>query len=134
MNRTAILLATLTGATAVAIYLNKDFLWEVVECALYDKQKLEAVHKLRKVRVVLTNFVKELEIAETMSNNDKASNGTLTAQTKKLICGLSVDLDYVFDSLDAIQGDQSVRLLRKQLVDDFKEYAKRVDQLAALMR
>lgn len=134
MNRTAIVLATLTGATAVAIYLNRDILWEVAECAFFDKQKLEAIQKLRKIRVVLTNFVKELDIAESMSKSDIASDGTLTAQTKKLICGLSVDLDYVFDSLDAIQGDQSVKSLRKQLVDDFKEYAKRVDRLAALMR
>lgn len=134
MNKSMIIVGALAGASAVAIYYNKELLWEVVECAMYDQQKIHALHKLRKIRVVLTTFVKELENAEKMSKTDAAGDGTLDVQAKKLICGLSVDLDYIFDSLDAIQGDQCVKAERKKLVDDFKEYAKRVDRLTALMR
>lgn len=130
MNKVTLSVGVLVGAVAIAIYLHKELLWEVAECAMYDKDKVQAIHKLRKIRLVLTNFIKELEIVEKLSSGD----GVLDVHTKNQICGLSVDLDYIFDSLDSIQGDIAIRSERKKLVDDFKAYAQRVDKLAALIR
>lgn len=130
MNKVTLSVGVLAGTVAVAIYLNKELLWEVAECFVYDKEKVKAIQKLRKIRLVLNNFIKELELVEKLSSSD----GVLDAKTKKHICGLSVDLDYIFDSLDAIQGDIAIKSERKKLVDDFKEYGNRVDRLAALIR
>jgi len=130
----AAVLSVLALGAVVALYWNKDFLSEELECVCSDAKKEEALRKLQRVRTVLHDFAAELNKVEASCKKSQQCGEKIDAETKRVIPGLSVDLDYIFDTLDAIQGDAAVKTRRKKLVDEFKALAQRVDNLTVFLR
>lgn len=130
----AAVLSVLALSTVAVLYWNKDFLSEEFECICSDAKKEEALRKLQRVRIVLHDFATELNRVEEACEKSKLSGEKVDPEIKRMIPGLSVDLDYIFDTLDAIQGDTAVKTRRKKLVDEFKALAQRVDNLTVFMR
>lgn len=129
-----IVICLLAACTAACIYLNKDRISEEIECALSDPKKEEVLRKLQRVRKALCEFVAELERVEKECKKSTLAGEKIDPAIKRVIPGLSVDLDYIFDTLDAIVGDASVKTKRKKLVDEFKALAQRVDDLTVHLR
>lgn len=112
-------------------YNHWDTIIEIAENVRYDKEKVIALHQLRKVRKALANYMKELDAAELKMDHSRNSNGVIDPVTKNSIRGLSMDLDFVLTSLDKIHGDATIKAERKRLVDEFEKLSGRVDALVA---
>lgn len=127
----ATVLALAVCAVGSAAYYNWDTLVELAELVMYDSKKAEALLKLRKVRTVLKSFRQELQATEGRVMVMHAEGRKADSKTKNTICGLSMDLDFVFASLDKIEGDSGIKAERKRLVTEFEGLIPRVDALEA---
>lgn len=126
-------LALAVCAVGAAAYYNWDTIVEIGELVVYDSKKADALSKLRKVRMVLNNFRQELKATEGRVMVMHAEGRKADSQTKNTIGGLSMDLDFVFASLDKIEGDSGIKAERKRLVAEFEAFVLRVDALEAFV-
>jgi hypothetical protein len=127
--------ALVTGvAIGAVLYYRWDTVAELAECAMYDKNKAENLHKLRKIRVALRTYECDLKATEESAKSSAARGESISPATRNAICGLSIDFDFILASLDKVEGDAEIKKERKRLVDEFKSFSKRVDVLEGLAR
>jgi len=132
---TKIAILSLTVASiAVTAYLFRNDISDELECLLSNSTKEAALRKLQRFRIALRDLATDVQKAEIAVESCKESGEGLNPEVRRMITGLSVDLDYIFDTLDAVTGDMSIKERRKKLVDDFKDLANRVDALSTLVK
>ena len=125
----AAILSVAVASIAVLVYMYRNDISEEVECLCSDSKKEASIRKLQRFRVALRELATDVQNAEIALHKVKESKQDIGPEVKRMITILSVDLDYIFDTLDAVTGDTAVKERRKKLVDEFKELAHRVDVL-----
>lgn len=132
---TKLAIFSLTVASiAVTAYLFRNDISDELECLLSNSTKEAALRKLQRFRIALRDLAADVLKAEIAVKSCKESGEHLNSEVKRTITGLSVDLDYIFDTLDAVTGDMTVKERRKKLVDEFKDLAHRVDALSTFIK
>ena len=102
------------------------------------------VNLLEKLKIVDDNLKKDLEFIETkyivlvLNNNSNLINKCLYKEIKDSLVEMNSELDFIFSTIDSINiseiNSNSYRMdlikqNRKRLVDNFKQYAEKVDKL-----
>lgn len=140
MNQSTAKIAALASVAAVGalsvflLYSHRETVREVLECALYEKDKATALSDLRRIRAASVAFEKELDETEKKAFDCKIKSIPFDSATRNSIIGLSTDFDFVLASLDKVEGDAYVKAERKKLVECFKAFVGRVDALADLVK
>jgi hypothetical protein len=122
------------GIVGITLYCNWETIVDLAELIIYDSGKAEALQKLRRIQTVLNSFRVELDAAENSARRAGSSGTEVDSQTKNAICGLSMDLDFVFSSLDKVHGDEKIKAERKRLINEFEAFVSRVDALELLVK
>jgi hypothetical protein len=122
------------GIVGITLYCNWETVVDLAELIIYDSGKAEALQKLRRIQTVLNSFRVELNAAENSARRAESSGIEVDSQTKNAICGLSMDLDFVFSSLDKVHGDDKIKAERKRLINEFEAFVSRVDALELLVK
>jgi hypothetical protein len=116
------------------IYFNFETVEEIFENVAYDSSKVEVLSKLRRIRRAKSLFLEDLTSLEAKCAEHQRLGTTIDVVSKNKICGLSVDLDFIFDSLDRLECDRSIRSERKKIIDELSTCADRVDNLVKLIK
>lgn len=125
----AAILSVAVASIAALAYMYRNDISEELECLCSDSKKEAALRKLQRFRVALKDLATDVHNAELALNKVKENKEEVSPEVRRMVTVLSVDMDYIFDTLDAVTGDMAVKERRKKLVDEFKELAHRVDVL-----
>jgi hypothetical protein len=128
--------AVAVGVTAFTalIYFNFETVEEIFENVAYDSSKVEVLSKLRRIRRAKKMFLEDLASLEAKCAEHQCLGTTIDVVSKNTICALSVNLDFIFDSLDRLECDQSIRSERKKIIDELSTCTDRVDNLVKLIK
>jgi hypothetical protein len=117
-----VVLTTTFGVAALLLWFQKDSLLEQVDY-LYvtadDQAPLRVLHRISKAIIIV-----EKEFAKFLKTK-KGSN--LDATAKKILAGVTSDIDYIFGELDQVRGGDYIKKRRKFLVERLKRVSDDVD-------
>ena len=114
--------AAATLIAAVTLYAFRKDVHGIYRSILYDGKSCRSLALLDKVSLAISRVEEQIILLEkSLSGVDPAQKEKASSQVIKLMIELKVDIDYIYDKLDATQGNVQVRDTRKLLVDRLKK-------------
>lgn len=122
--------ATATACVGLMFILrNRKQLTTQIKELFYSEKKKKLIDKINQIWLAEKSFREQLTKLETEYFQIIEQRRTVEPSFKIRITELNVDLDFIYSTLDGINGDIDIKKLRKELVDKFESYAHRIDYL-----